>query len=137
MNNLDEVFTSPLANNYGVYKTLSGDITEDYPKIIADMMEMMFRNHMSCQFEQRYAIKLQDDDFVNYRSIAFDGRKIRREFESRLVQHLKDKHFRIIRVTVPDSKHRYASYYELTDDYDKFVIGVGAYKHPVWLLNDE
>lgn|SRR3990167_479637 len=136
MSNLDEAFLTPLRNNYGVYKPLTGNHSHDFPQIIADLMERMFRCPFSSEIEQRYDSCLNDEDYHNYRKIAFSKYGIHRSFETNLVHHLKEKRFNVVRVTVPSSKFD-ASYYELEDDYEKRVIGIGPYRYPVWLLDDE
>lgn len=136
MTDLNEAFTKPLQNDHGMYKELTGDSTKDYVRIIGDLMERVFRLNRPEQINERYDRALNVADLSAFRRCAFDKERIKTKFERQLVRYIISKGFDIIGVDVPEGFPR-AVYYELRDDYDRVAVGVGPYKHPVWLLNDE
>lgn len=137
MSSLDEAFMNPLQNSNGVFKPLSGNRRRDFVQIIADLMEMMFNCHFRSQFTDRYSRQLSEQDRNQYARTAFGRFGIRDGFEQAIAKELRRKGMSMRNVVPMDQKYTEASYYELSNGYFKRVVGIGPYRTPVWLLDDE
>ena len=141
MSSLDEAYLTPLQNSNGVFKPLSGNRRNDFVQIIADLMEFMFNCHFQSQLKDRYGRRLSEDDRIQYEKTAFrigsEGDKhLRDGFRMALHKAISKKGLLMTRVVLRRSKYQ-GVYYELSNEYFKRVVGIGPYRNPVWLLEDE
>lgn len=141
MSSLDEAFVSPLMNMYGTNKIITGNPKQDFPKIIADMVGLIFNSNHDQYLEDRYSFKLSPHDYQQFVKTCFhkNGDKISSSFVSNLKTELNKKNLGLKPLSYPIESYIDGSafYYEVFNEYETQVIGIGPYCYPVWLHTDE
>jgi hypothetical protein len=141
MSSLNEAFVLPLMNMYGTNKIMTDNPKQDYPKIIADMIELLFNSNYDQYLEDKYSFQLSSHDYKQFVKTCFydEMEKISQDFILNLKNELEKKNLGIKDLSHPIQSciEGPAFYYEVYNEYETQIISIGPYRHPVWLHVDE
>lgn len=139
MSSLNEAYLSPLINMTGTHKIVTGDPSQDYPKIIADLILLLCHSN---QIEDRYNFRFNGKDLKEFINCAFSSNKqqIMFNFWEKMEHEVQQRGANI----EPYNDEPVTTYLEgpvfyflVSNEYERFLVGFGPYIHPVWLHSDE